>query len=421
MTRRSVLAAVSVAATAITPGLGGSRSGTVEPATAERSFDPTRHGFGFYNWRTQKGPYPETDGEFEEGWRDSFVRVFDRPLDELPAGLLDRLEHHAREGLLEAARTNGYCYGLIFAAQRYFEAPETIPGGFETAAEITHPRAPLTTPETPVLDEIKEYHTSQYVDLDAWLGRYDLLDPTLIDYEAQLADLLAAVDAFGTAGITVFRTGTLRSHQLLVYDYDRRPGRTVLSAYNPNYTAEMYERFTYTFEIDTSGDDPVPQPIEYGIPYDQFVYNDRDREIRARRERSGRFGRDGSLYDRLFGTTLFVSPGTELDALVVDPEGRPLSRTTGDDPLHYRYGAPEGTYTIALTGRAATRYTVDVYANSRHDAALDETIEGSIAGGETDRYRVRIDSGEAILEPGTTSAAALGVVGGYAYHRRDSS
>lgn len=63
---------------------------------------------------------------------------------------------------------------------------------------------------------------------------------------------------------------------MLVYDYDRRPGRVVLRAYNPNYTAESYEEFTYTIEIDTCGPSPVPQPVEYGPRYDQFIHNEYD-------------------------------------------------------------------------------------------------------------------------------------------------
>lgn len=421
MTRRSVLAAVSVAATAITPALGGSKTGTVGSANADRPFDPTRHGFGFYNWRTQNGPYPGIDGNGEsvaDGWQGPFEQAFDRPLSDLPSGLLDALSQHAREGLLEATRTNGYCYGMVFAAQRYFERPETIPVGFEAASEITHPNAPRAVRGTPVLDEILEYHTAQYLDFHAWLGRYALLGSSLIDYEAQLAELCSTLDAFGTAGITLFTNDSVRSHQVLVYDYERSRDRTTLYAYDPNYYAKLYDRFTYTVEVDTSGETPKPEPTEYGPSYDQFVHNEYDRIIGDRKGSSNSFESDESLYDRLFGTTLFVSPGAGLDALVVDPEGRPLPNTDGHDPLHYRYGASEGTYTIALTGREEGDYAVDVYASSRGHEALDERIEGSIAAGETDRYEVALGSGEAVLESNAAGVAALGAVGGYAYHQR---
>lgn len=420
MTRRSVLAAVSLSAAAVTPVLGGSKTGTLGSASTERAFDPTRHGFGFYNWRVQDGPYPETDEPpIETHWRESFERAFDRPIADLPDGLLEALSHHAREGLLEAARTNGYCYGMVFAAQKYFEQPETIPGGFDTASEITDPNAPQTTDKTPILEEIMEYHAIQYLDFHAWFGRYALFDSTLIDYESQLTDLYETIDAFGTAGITVFTEESVRSHQVLVYDYERYPDRTVLLAYDPNYTAESYERFTYSIEIDTTGETPKPKPVEYGVPYDQFVHNEYDRLIREKRESSGPLVDDHSLYDRLFDTTLFVTTNPTVEAAVFDPSGRRLEHTTGGDSLHYRYGASNGTYTISLTGQRSEKYTLDVYASSRHRTVLEDTIEGSITPGETLRYEITIDHDRASLETGLSGAAVLGVVGGgYAYHRR---
>lgn len=418
MTRRSVLAAVSVGATAITPALGGTKAGTVESADADRSFDPSRHGFGFFNWRVRDGPYPETDeAALETGWRESFERAFDRPLSELPSGLTAALAHHAREGVLEAARTNGYCYGMVFAAQQYFERPGSIPAGFESASDVTSPSAPRTSDRTPVLDEIVEHHAAQYLDLHAWLGRYALFDPSLIDYEAQLADLLATVDAYGTAGITLFSADSRRSHQVLVYDYERHPGRIELVAYDPNYRAEVYERFTYTIGVDTSGESPVPEPVEYGAGYDQFVHNEYDRAIHAGEGSPGPLA-DVGLHDRLFGTTLFVAGDPAVETRVVDPDGRPLARTDGPEPLHYRYGASEGTYRIVLTGRNAGEYALDLYAGGRDRTFLDETLDGSVGAGETARYELTIDRGGATLETGLGSAAFLGAAGGYACHRR---
>nr|WP_303650275.1 hypothetical protein [Halalkalicoccus sp. NIPERK01] len=403
--------------------MGGSRTGTIGSTDAERAFDPTRHGFGFYNWRVSEGPYPGTRTEtVDDGWREAFERAFDRPLSDLPEGFVEGLSRHAREGLLEAVRTNGYCYGMIFAAQRYFERPETIPADFETASGITHPNAPQSVEGTPILDDLVEYQTAQYTDPHAWLGRYALLDASLIDYDAQLADLLAAVDAFGTAAITLFSEQTARSHQVLVYDYERRPGRVVLRAYNPNYTAESYEEFTYTVEIDTRGPSPVPLPVEYGPRYDQFIHNEYDRMIRARRDPSGPLADGGALYDRVFGTTLFVAADPAVGTSVVDPTGRRLEHTTGPEPLHYRYGASTGTYTIALTGQDGGEYALDVYAGSEHHEFLDETIEGSIAAGETERYEVTIDDGGAALATGVGGTAALGAIGAsYAVRRGRAS
>lgn len=410
-----------MAAAAITPALGGSKVGRIESANTQRTFEPTRHGFGFYNWRVREEPYPgTTDTNLEDGWREPFERVFDRPLSGLPEGLFERLAHHAREGLLEATRTNGYCYGMVFAAQRYFERPETIPARFEVASEITHPNAPRSSDRTPILDEIIEYHTTQYLDFHAWLGRYGLFEPSLIDYESQLADLLAMLDAFGTAGVTLVSDESVRSHQVLVYDYERYPDRIDLLAYDPNRPAEVYDQFTYTIGIDTSGETPVPYPIEYDVGYDQFIHNEYDRAIRAGRDPSGPFRADAeSLGDRLFETTLFVSTDSGVETNVVDPGGQRLACTSGVDPLHYRYGASEGTYTIALTGRESGEYVLDIYAGSQHREFVDETLTGSIATGETRRYELTIDRSGATLDTGLAGTALMGAIGtGYTYYHR---
>jgi hypothetical protein len=416
-----MLAAVSMAtAAAVTPVLGGSKTGAFGSSDSDRTFDPTRHGFGFYNWRVQDGPYPEIERPaVETDWRDSFEAVFDRPIAELPDGFLDKLTHHARAGLLEAVRTNGYCYGLVFAAKKYFERPETIPGGFDTAGEIMDPNAPLDSEKTPILDEIIEYHAAQYLDFQAWLGRYGVFHPSAIDYETQLRDLTAAIDAFGTAGVTLISEESVRSHQVLLTGYDRHATGITFAGYDPNYTAETYHTFDYTIEVDTTGETPKPEPIEYGVRYEQFLHNEYDREILSRRNSAGSVFDDSSrLYDGLFGTTLFVTTDRELDVVVVDPSGRRLERTIGDDTVCYRYGAVDGTYTITLTGQRSKEYALDIYASSAHHTILDETAEGSVSPGELLQYEVTIDRNRASLETGLGSAASLGVIGGYAYHHR---
>lgn len=412
VTRRSVLAAASVGAFAsITPVIRGSHtdSGVHRPGDAT-AFDPTRHGFGFYNWRIQQGPYPEPvagNADAEPGsaslldrWREPFERTFDRPLSSLPDRLLDAIGDHAREGLLELTQTDGYCYGMVFAAQRYFERPETIPGGFGSASEITHPNAPVSTAETPILDEIIEYHTAQYLDFYAWFGRYAMFQPAWIDYERQLQDLTSALDVYGTAGLTLVEAGSTRSHQVLVYDYDRRPDHTIFSVYDPNYPADAYEDGSPTIAVDTSGSEPVVEPIDLGSGYEQFIHNEYDRAIRARSEGRTRapVTAAGTFEDHLFGGTLFVATDGPVRGTVIDPDGRPLDRTDGDRTVHYRYGAPTGTYILQVTGRRAGDYAIEAYAGSHRRDLLDETLETTVAAGETHRYGIRVGRGDGTLE-----------------------
>jgi hypothetical protein len=346
-TRRSFLAAASAGAVvSVAPFVLGSGSGggIRRAGIADGPFDPVRHGFGFFNWRVSQGPYPgivETgstpDREFSDRWEEPFQQAFDRPLTTLPDRLRESLARHAHEGLIEVTRTDGYCYGMVFAAQRYFERPETIPAGFERASEIVHPEAPLSSPETPVLDEIIAYHTSQYLDFYAWFGRYAIARPSLIDYAEQLRELTAVLDVYGTAGVTLVRGGSSRSHQVLVYDYERRSDGVTLDVYDPNYRAELYEERHPTIEIDTTGDEPTVDSIDFGSGYRHVVHNEYDRLIREGHEggdRTPSIVATPDTMDRLFDAALFVEVEGPVRTAVADPDGRPLERTDGENTLH---------------------------------------------------------------------------------------
>ncbi|MFC7009285.1 hypothetical protein [Halalkalicoccus salilacus] len=260
LSRRSFLAAASAGAFAsAVPLVHGSGTEDHAERTADESveFDPARHGFGFRNWRVREGPYPGGDGdpeeEFLDRWDEPFRQAFDSSLDSMPGRLREALARHAREGLLETTRTNGYCYGMVFAAQQYFERPGTLPDEFANASEVVHPEAPLSTSETPVLDDVVDYHTAQYLDFYAWFGRYALTRPSWIDLGEELRGLTAAIDRYGTAGITLVSSTSVRSHQVLVYDYDRRRHGVDLAVYDPNYAAATYGSGSRRF-----GSTPLP-------------------------------------------------------------------------------------------------------------------------------------------------------------------
>lgn len=340
-------------------------------------------------------------------WRDPFESAFDRPISSLPDRLFDGFARHAREGLLEIVRTYGYCYGMVFAAQRYFERPETIPGPFANGSEVAHPQAPLGSDRSPVLDDIIEYHAAQYLDFHAWFGRHAMVDSDWIDYDRQLGDLMAVLDVYGTAGLTLFNDGIVGSHQVLAYDYDRHPDGVAFSVYDPNRPADAYANADIdpTIEVDTTGPDPVVEHIEMGSGYDHFLYNEYDRAIRTRHEpRNGSTSAALSPFGlRSFDGTVFVEIGGPIEATVLDPDGRPLD-CTGDRSLHYRYGAPSGAYTLQLAGRRTGEYRVDVYAGSHRRDLLDETLEGTIAAGETRRYEIVLGREDGAMGDGRSAA-----------------
>jgi hypothetical protein len=402
-TRRSFLAAASAGTIAVLSPVVGSEDGRRRTGIGGDGFDPVRHGFGFFNWRVSQGPYPGAveagstpDHGFSDRWEEPFERAFDHPLTALPDRLRESLSRHAHEGLIEVTRTDGYCYGMVFAAQRYFERPGTIPAGFERASEIGHPEAPLSSPETPVLDEIVAYHTAQYLDFYAWFGRYAIARPSLIDYAEQLRELTAVLDVYGTAGVTLVRGGSSRSHQVLVYGYDRRSDGVTLDVYDPNYRAALYEERHPTIEIDTTGDEPTIDSIDFGSGYRHVVHNEYDRLIRE-----GHEGRDRTpsivatpdAMDRLFDAALFVEVEGPVRTAVTDPDGRPLDRTDGENALHYRYGADPGTHLLSVAGEAADEYAIDAYAGGYRGDLFEERREASIDAGEVHRYELTVDYG----------------------------
>lgn len=396
ISRRSFLAAASVGAFAsVVPFV--SRSDAGGHATAETAeFDPSRHGFGFRNWRVRDGPYPggdaDPEGEFLDRWDEPFRRAFDSPLASMPNRLREALARHAREGLFETTRTNGYCYGMVFAAQQYFERPGTLPGGFESASEVVHPDAPLSVPETPVLDDVVSYHTAQYLDFYAWFGRYALTRPAWIDPEEELRGLTAAVDRYGTAGITLVSSTSVRSHQVLVYDYDRRRDGVNLAVYDPNYAATAYGSRRPTIRIDTTGTEPTLVPVDLGAGYDRFdrfLHNEYDRRIRAGYgDRAPSLAAPSEALDEVLGRALFVGIEGPVRAVITDPTGRRVDRTEGGRALHYRYGASTGSYSLRAVGEADGEYSIDVYAGGHGGDLLEETVEATIAAGETHRYEL---------------------------------
>lgn len=402
LSRRSFLAAASAGAFASAVPLvhGSGTEDHAERAADEAvEFDPARHGFGFRNWRVREGPYPGGDGDTEEEfldrWDEPFRQAFDSSLDSMPGRLREALARHAREGLLETTRTNGYCYGMVFAAQQYFERPGTLPDEFANASEVVHPEAPLSASETPVLDDVVDYHTAQYLDFYAWFGRYALTRPSWIDLGEELRGLTAAIDRYGTAGITLVSSTSVRSHQVLVYDYDRRRDGVDLAVYDPNYAAATYESRKPTIRIDTSVAEPTVVPIGLNAVYDRFdrfLHNEYDRRIRAGYgDRTSSLTVAPEVLDRVLGRALFVDIGGPVRAVVTDPGGRRIDRTGGSRVLHYRYGASTGTYSLQAIGEGDGEYSIDAYAGGHRGDLFEETIEASIEAGETHRYELTMD------------------------------
>lgn len=414
------------------------------------TFDPTVHAFGFQNWSTAVPVYPEhehgavTEEQVRRTLRTRWPEPLERFLDvgSTVDAVLDVVAKQLYVAVNQRSATNGHCYGMVFAAQEYFEDPDAVPLGRASAREFTNPADPLDDPElAPVGEEIDLFQSTQFFDFRAWLGRRAVFRPGWIDYVSQLDGLRAAIDANGTAGVTLVNTATRSSHQVLLYGYEERPTSVTFDVYDPNLTARGYgpNRNRPTLRVDTGGETPVVEPYS-SLGYDAFVYNRYDRLIAAR-------GGDGpvdrpppGLRDSLFPVGLFLTDA-DVALAVVDGAGHPFTRTvsafmdrrhTEYERLRVRYGTDAGRYRVVLTGNEPTDYTLEAHVAGIDGELLSASQSSRIRPGEVHEYEAVVPASpdrEGSLEPAgrplplsTTGALGIGAAGfatgAYALWRR---
>lgn len=410
-TRRRILAAMAGVGVAGS-GFGAGRALAGDHVEEhERRFQPTEDGFGFANWSTvDGGPAPSvpTIGEgdvvatIREEWREPVREHLGLGVERLPSTLVSAIAKQIYTSLNQLSGTNGHCYGMVFAAQRYHEEPATIPLNRSRASQFVQPDEPIGQPDVhPVLDEIEHFHRRQFTDFYAWLGRRAAFRPRWIDYPEQLRDLTATVNAFGTAGITLVDTDDNAQHQVLVHDYEASPGLVTLEVYDPNVPASRYPDRRSTVVLKVDGERPQMRP--YGRGYDQFVFNRYDRIVRARAEERGPFDRltvgPEDVRSTLFDLVLFLAASPTVSMVVVGPDGRALDRDLADfmdrsrstyEAMRYRYGASPGTYRVVVLGEADGRYEIEAMAASIDGTLLEETIVDDLGVGEVHRYEVAV-------------------------------
>jgi hypothetical protein len=316
---------------------------------------------------------------------------------------------------------------MVFAAQQYFERPETIPLEISSAAEITNPSEPLDDPgSAPVGEEIDLYHVTQYLNPHAWIGRRKINWPTTLDYRRQLADLLAVVDEYGSAGITIFEAGARQSHQVLVYDYRKSGDRVRLLVYDPNRRAGRYGGDAAVPAVEV---DPDAEPrVSYALDptYEHFVFNRRDRILTARTADATATDRRFSAFgEALLRVGLFLTDTADVCLNVVDPDGNRVGRDTANlqdrdrtdyHAMRYRYGVAPGRYRLAVTAKRATWYTLEVRAADTSGELAWDSVTESIEAGETHEYVATIpesgDEGGSLERVGTGTPRWLLALGG---------
>jgi hypothetical protein len=293
ITRRALLCGLSLSAgvgALSVASLKRSRSTSGTGSTDEHDFDPRVDAFGFDNYATPPVPPEPTEFVSRRDLREELTGRLETPLgtrvtDTLQASSGPRLRTIVDDLYANANRlfgTKGYCYGMVAAAQWYCEEPTAVPLERDSASEIEHVNEPLENDAAaPVRDDIERFHRQQFLDAESWLRRWALLDPDWIDYETQERHLRAAIDEFGSAGITISGADVLNGHYVLLYDYDANDDDVVFAVYDPNDAADRYvSDDPPVVGIETATHEPLLG--SYAGTYDRFLFIPADRTISAR-------------------------------------------------------------------------------------------------------------------------------------------
>lgn len=371
-------------------------------------FSPVRHGFGFRNWstRTQRfDPPPDpTKREIGEliktGWRDSAQDIIGLDTRSLAQPLVDAISLRLRIALSQRAGTNGHCYGMVLAAQKYYEDPDIIPVDRALARDIDHPAVPLDDPDAPVYDDILRLQTTQFLRFRAWLARRAMLYPHRIDARAVLDDITAVIDTFGTAAVTVFSEARA-GHQLLAYRIDETPDGVSLRVYEPNTTANGHRLSPVELRFESVNGSLRMTPYRQ---YTHLLFNRFDR-IEQTGVRDTATPLDhltlnaAEIAASLFPFALVLADTSNVTLDVLTPSGEPVHRLSSPEMDRFRdeyprvrslHGTQPGTYHVSVYAHEPTDYTVRTIVADPDGAIVDESRVDTIDAGQRHTYTLEI-------------------------------
>ncbi|WP_267642139.1 hypothetical protein [Haloarchaeobius amylolyticus] len=452
LSRRAVLGGTSTLLGLASLG----RRSRATPTTPPTRFDPATHGFGFRNWGTKSqyfaAPPTEPRGNLPErvrtGWRNHARALLGVQSISASTLLVEAIATQLRTAVTQRAGTNGHCYGMVLAAQSYFEDAGTIPVDREVASEIESPVVPVDTPETPVYDDIVRRQASQFLRLRVWLGRVPMVYPGWIDTTAVVRDIAASVRELGSAAVMVFTPGSLSAHQVLVSDVTETDGGVSMRVYDPNRPAWAYRHVEPTIEFEREDGRLVMQPYESGTTtYTQVLFNRHDRIERAT-DRDSATPLDHltveaeTLREGALPLGLVLVDSDDVVLTVVDPAGEPgdrlrspqMDRSRGEYArMRSLYGVAPGDYRIRVVGTDEATYGLRTLVADHETAIVDDARRAAIDPGEVHEYVLSVDddrtgavrrAGRGRLPPSVLGgAAAVGGLGvgavGYRLLARD--
>lgn len=362
------------------------------------AFDPGVHGFGFSNWEGDTGtgrggaefdyePGDVTEGDVREAIRESWTSA----LSEAKESLMTRLVY---AWIGSNAATNGHCYGMTFAADEYFQAPEELPAGVETASDIPRPTGPFDD----VGHRIRRLQTSQLLRAEPYWFALFGMRWGLADHQESARLLVEALESSGTAGISL--DGESNPHQVLVYGYENTGGLTEFSIYDPTHSAAEHEdpanRWTLSVDRETG------EVVEIADGYDTFLYHDPEMDETVLDSIVGGADRVlGELSDAVFlgletpGDLALDVPDDALvdrpDAEFADPDGGPY------DESALVLGSLD-ELSVSLEGESGAEYSLEVLGLRDDTLVFEDVVTDVLAEGSARLQLSTDEAGEFVVE-----------------------
>lgn len=374
--------------------MDGTSHGFVIALGGER-FDPAVDGFGFANWSGETGETPEGRQfryEYEGVTRQDVLDAITNSWELMGFGdVVERLLARFVYSFIDRqAATNGHCYGMVFAADAYYQNPSKLPAGIDSAGEIPHPTGEYDT----VGDRISAYHTSQLLTSEVlWYGLLGRQGDH-IDSAVALENIVDEIDATGTAGVALFRDGG--GHQVLAYEYEQRANEVELFVYDPNLPATDYETAAEPFRSLTVDADDGELSEPYGTLYDRFVYIDPELSVATAEAMISKDTLAAELID-----ALFVGLGSPARLEVEAPPGTTVIRPTTDRETRVAteysdavliIGASPDEYDVTVVGEGEGEYALETFGVQNGDVVLETTTTGTISEDRRVTYSVTLAS-----------------------------
>lgn len=416
------------AAEADVDGVLDSDSGTVTVTEGAAGFDPTIHGFGFENWSgfdtlSYTQIVARTDDLIQSEITGLGIGIADNPGFKLGLSLL--LEQ-GMEGW-----ANGHCLGMVTTATDYYDGD--IPDlagydpGVETAVDIELPDGTDSIEDASSLDpvetDIDNAQADQLFDT-AYVLRY-VAATTAADMDGVSVDddaVLRAIDDQTSNGTypELGLTDTLLSgHAVLAYDVEGEideDDNVQVAIYDPNRSGDSHQT-----PDDPSGPypgitffkDPVSGDYQFGgyDGWDENIYVspdvETDYDFFVNEESVDGFATalERGLSDYLAvgvtgGSQGAASPSSGAGA---DEHGVEVSVTTADgaelvpadvpagdlraafgyDLVYAQFGSTASEYEVEVSADEDATYTVEVKGSKSDGGVIDDSVTGTISGGET--------------------------------------